>query len=166
MMMPGMTGIELIIQLRQRQCTTQIVMVTAHAPVATAVEAMRHGAFDYIEKPFEADALERLVSQAMRHGRLIHPEPADALAMADANSPAMIGSSPTMQALRVTADGLRGRELPGTLCLSPRMDNKSLWNDHPSERLDTKTREVWIELDNLPSVVGLHHDVVIDPSSC
>ena len=59
---------------------TQIVMVTAHATVATAVEAMRHGAFDYIEKPFEADALERLVTQAMRHGRLVHPEPADALA--------------------------------------------------------------------------------------
>ena len=57
--MPGMTGIELISQLRQRQCATQIVMVTAHATVATAVEAMRHGAFDYIEKPFEANALER-----------------------------------------------------------------------------------------------------------
>ena len=71
--MPGMTGIEFIIQLRQRQCTTQIVMVTAHATVATAVDAMRHGAFDYIEKPFEADELERLVSQAMRHGRLVHP---------------------------------------------------------------------------------------------
>jgi DNA-binding NtrC family response regulator len=101
MMMPGMTGIELIIQLRQRQCPTQIVMVTAHATVATAVEAMRHGAFDYIEKPFEADALERLVTQAMRHGRLVHPQPADALAIADANSPAMIGSSPAMQALRM-----------------------------------------------------------------
>jgi DNA-binding NtrC family response regulator len=98
--MPGMTGIELIIQLRQRQCATQIVMVTAHATVATAVEAMRHGAFDYIEKPFEADALERLVMQAMRHGRLVHPEPADALALADASSPAMIGSSPAMQSLR------------------------------------------------------------------
>ncbi len=100
LMMPGMTGIELIIQLRQRQCTTQIVMVTAHATVATAVEAMRHGAFDYIEKPFEADTLERLVTQAMRHGRLVHPEPADVLALADASSPAMIGSSPAMQTLR------------------------------------------------------------------
>jgi len=99
MMMPGMSGIELIAELRQRQCPTQIVMVTAHATVATAVEAMRHGAFDYIEKPFEADALERLVVQAMRHGRLVNPEPAGASA-ADANSPAMIGSGPAMQALR------------------------------------------------------------------
>ena len=99
--MPGMTGIEFIIQLRQRQCTTQIVMVTAHATVATAVEAMRHGAFDYIEKPFEADALERLVAQAMRHGRLVHPEPdASAAAAAENVSPAMIGTSPLMQSLR------------------------------------------------------------------
>ena len=97
--MPGMTGIEFIIQLRKRQCPTQIVMVTAHATVATAVEAMRHGAFDYIEKPFEADDLERLVAQAMRHGKLVHPEP-DAAA-ADAVSPAMIGSSRPMQSLRM-----------------------------------------------------------------
>jgi DNA-binding NtrC family response regulator len=99
--MPGMTGIEFIVQLRQRQCPTQIVMVTAHATVASAVEAMRHGAFDYIEKPFEADALERLVAQAMRHGKLVHPEP-DAVAAAteDPASPAMIGSSPLMQSLR------------------------------------------------------------------
>ena len=97
--MPGMTGIEFIDQLRQRQCPTQIVMVTAHATVATAVEAMRHGAFDYIEKPFEADALERLVVQAMRHGKLVHPEP-DVLSAADLASPAMIGSSPLMQSLR------------------------------------------------------------------
>jgi DNA-binding NtrC family response regulator len=98
--MPGMTGIEFMIQLRQRQCVTQIVMVTAHASVATAVEAMRHGAFDYIEKPFEADALERLVNQAMQHGQLVHHAP-DAASAADAVSPAMIGSSPLMQSLRM-----------------------------------------------------------------
>jgi DNA-binding NtrC family response regulator len=98
LMMPGMTGIEFIIQLRKRQCTTQIVMVTAHATVATAVEAMRHGAFDYIEKPFEAEPLERLVAQAMRHGRLVQPELG--AATADIASPVMIGSSPLMQSLR------------------------------------------------------------------
>ena len=48
-------------------------MVTAHASVASAVEAMRHGAFDYIEKPFDADQLEQLVAQAIRHGRLLRP---------------------------------------------------------------------------------------------
>ena len=98
MKMPGMTGIEFIIQLEQRRLGTQVVMVTAHASVATAVEAMRHGAFDYIEKPFEVDSLERLVVQAMRHGRLVHT---DAPVRPGAEpSPVMIGSSPAMQSLR------------------------------------------------------------------
>ena len=55
--MPGMNGLEFIVQLEQRRYGAQVVMVTAHATVASAVEAMRHGAFDYIEKPFDADQL-------------------------------------------------------------------------------------------------------------
>ena len=106
--MPGMTGIEFIIQLRQRQCATQIVMVTAHATVASAVEAMRHGAFDYIEKPFDADALERLVDRAMRHGRLVHRNRPQALAGRPA-SPAMIGSEPVDAGL---ADADRCKSAP------------------------------------------------------
>ncbi|MGA2259297.1 MAG: hypothetical protein ABSG53_31880 [Thermoguttaceae bacterium] len=45
------------------------------------------------------------------------------------------------------------------------MDAKSLWIGHSAEQLDTKTREAWIELDDLRSVVGLRVDVVIDPST-
>jgi len=96
--MPGMNGIEFMIQLEQRQSGAQVVMVTAHASVTSAVEAMRHGAFDYIEKPFNVEQLETLVDQAIKHGRLVHHEapvePAgDAL-------PVMLGSSAGMQALR------------------------------------------------------------------
>jgi DNA-binding NtrC family response regulator len=98
--MPGMTGLELIHHLERRPHGAQVLMVTAHATVASAVEAMRHGAFDYIEKPFDADQIEELVAQAMRHGkaldqsRRLHPT------QGDAESPVMIGSSAKMQALR------------------------------------------------------------------
>ena len=44
--MPGMSGIEFIVQLEQRRYGAQVVMVTAHASVSTAVEAMRHGAYE------------------------------------------------------------------------------------------------------------------------
>ena len=66
--MPGMNGLELIKALQQRGEEAQIVMVTAHASVSSAVEAMRHGAFDYIEKPFNADQIEQLVCRALRRG--------------------------------------------------------------------------------------------------
>ena len=63
--MPGMTGLEFIEELSRRQVNAQILMITAHASVATAVEAMRLGAFDYLEKPFDAVQLERSVEQSL-----------------------------------------------------------------------------------------------------
>jgi DNA-binding NtrC family response regulator len=98
--MPGMNGVELIIQLERRQYGAQLVMVTAHASVPTAVEAMRHGAFDYIEKPFDVDQLEQLVDQAIRHGRLVRRKGVFDGAPEGLEPPVMIGSSPPMQALR------------------------------------------------------------------
>jgi DNA-binding NtrC family response regulator len=96
--MPGMNGLEFIRTLRQREEEAQVVMVTAHASVTSAVDAMRHGAFDYIEKPFTVDQLEQLVSRALRRGRTQPPRstvPADR-----GHSAAMVGSGPAMQALR------------------------------------------------------------------
>ncbi len=100
LMMPGMNGLELIVHLEQRRYGAQVVMVTAHASVPTAVEAMRHGAFDYLEKPFDVDRLERLVSQAIRRRRLLNPTHAPDGDSAAFTPPVMVGSSPAMQALR------------------------------------------------------------------
>ncbi|MFV1963941.1 MAG: sigma-54-dependent transcriptional regulator [Pirellulaceae bacterium] len=94
--MPGMSGLEFIRALEQRSEEAQILMVTAHASVTTAVEAMRHGAFDYIEKPFTADQLESLVDRAVCRGKELHPR---ATLLAEAMGATMIGSSPAMQAL-------------------------------------------------------------------
>ena len=98
--MPGMSGLELMVHLEQRRYGAQVVMVTAHASVATAVEAMRHGAFDYIEKPFSVDQIEQLVAQAVRHGRLIHGQQAPGERPGSPETPVMIGSSRPMEALR------------------------------------------------------------------
>jgi DNA-binding NtrC family response regulator len=98
--MPGMNGVEFIIRLEQRRLGVQVVMVTAHASVATAVEAMRHGAFDYIEKPFNVDQLEQLVGQAIRHGRLVKQDTRDAVRGSQCEPPVMIGSSRQMRMLR------------------------------------------------------------------
>lgn len=72
--MPGMDGVEFIRQISQRRLEVQVLMVTAHATIASAVEAMRLGAFDYLEKPFNVAQLEELVAGAIQRGRLLAPD--------------------------------------------------------------------------------------------
>jgi DNA-binding NtrC family response regulator len=72
--MPGMDGLEFIRQIHHRRLLVQVIMVTAHATIASAVEAMRYGAFDYLEKPFNATQLEATVHRALERGRLLSPE--------------------------------------------------------------------------------------------
>src|SRR5262245_9350500 len=68
--MPGMDGIEFLKQLRDRQIETPLILMTAFASVPTAVQAMKLGAFDYLQKPFEADELVVLVERAIHVTRL------------------------------------------------------------------------------------------------
>ena len=95
--MPGLSGLDLLAHLERRPHGAQAVMITAYASVASAVEAMRRGAFDYLEKPFDADRLEQLVARAIAHGRALDRQPVGAATPAGG---AMIGRSRPMQALR------------------------------------------------------------------
>ena len=55
--MAGKTGIEMVGELRQLRPETPVVLMTAFGSIDSAVESMRAGAFDYITKPFEPDAV-------------------------------------------------------------------------------------------------------------
>jgi DNA-binding NtrC family response regulator len=68
--MPGLDGIGLLGALRSGGLETPVIVMTAYGTVGTAVEAMKLGAFDYIQKPFEADEMAVLVERAIQHGRL------------------------------------------------------------------------------------------------
>ncbi len=70
MMMPGMDGVTALAELRKLDPGLQVIMLTAHGSVDTAVESMRLGAFDYIRKPFGLDALEAVVAKAVEKRRL------------------------------------------------------------------------------------------------
>jgi two-component system response regulator FlrC len=59
--MPKMDGMELVRRLRREQPEVEIIVLTAHGSVAGAVEAMKLGAFDYIEKPLQSPAALRLL---------------------------------------------------------------------------------------------------------
>jgi DNA-binding NtrC family response regulator len=62
----GGSGLDLLRSLRQEAPETQVVVITAHGSVETAVEAMRLGAFDFVKKPFELDELIATIDNAVR----------------------------------------------------------------------------------------------------
>ncbi|MCZ6785343.1 MAG: sigma-54 dependent transcriptional regulator [Proteobacteria bacterium] len=73
MRMPGINGIELVRQLHEIQPDLPCIVVTGYGTPEDSVEALRAGAFWYLEKPFEQESLQvvrRLVAQAIEHGRL------------------------------------------------------------------------------------------------
>jgi DNA-binding NtrC family response regulator len=65
--MPIMTGDELLREIRARSPETSVVMMTAHATVRSAVDAMKAGAYDYIMKPFDNDELRMVIKRALEH---------------------------------------------------------------------------------------------------
>ena len=101
--MPEMDGLELLSRLGAADDTLPVVLMTAYGTVDDAVSAMKQGAFDFIQKPFEGDELLMTVRRAVEHRRLQQENAAlrtNARTM-DA-SPALVGKSPVMKQLAQT----------------------------------------------------------------
>jgi len=64
--MPGITGIELLKRIKRERPQTHVVIITAYGSDEKKEEAMTHGAFRYLEKPFEIKALKEMISEALR----------------------------------------------------------------------------------------------------
>ncbi|WP_266167817.1 response regulator transcription factor [Dyella subtropica] len=65
--MPGMNGLELQVELAHRGTSIPLIFVTGHGDVPLAVNAMRHGAANFIEKPFDAPLLIDAIQTALTH---------------------------------------------------------------------------------------------------
>jgi two-component system response regulator AtoC len=65
MIMPEMDGVELMEELQEKELDVPIIIMTAHSSVQTAVEAMRQGAFHYLEKPVNLEEMRALLEKAI-----------------------------------------------------------------------------------------------------
>ncbi len=70
MKMPGMDGLELLRRAKSLRPDLDVVVMTAHATIKTAVTAIREGATDYLEKPFDKDELLLVIQRALEKGTL------------------------------------------------------------------------------------------------
>lgn len=68
--LPDTSGLDLLIKVRDASPCTEVVMITGHGDIDTAVEAMKLGAYDFIAKPFNLDRLDLLVEKAHQRSRL------------------------------------------------------------------------------------------------
>src|SRR6266567_6184263 len=68
--LPGMDGLATFARMRERQIESQVVMISGHANIETAVKATKMGAFDYLEKPLSLDKTAIVIRNAIRQRHL------------------------------------------------------------------------------------------------
>jgi DNA-binding NtrC family response regulator len=95
--MPGLTGIEVLEQLKQVSPDTEVVIMTGHASVETAIDAVRLGAFDYITKPCKLAQIETILRKIVEKRELKHKNIALQTRVQAAEGPTdLVGQSPAM----------------------------------------------------------------------
>ncbi|MEE9404158.1 MAG: sigma-54 dependent transcriptional regulator [Algisphaera sp.] len=109
--MPGMDGLALLSHLAEADPDLPVVLMTAYGSINDAVSAMKSGAFDFVQKPFEGDQLVMVVKRAVKHRQQVKasaaPRPmvvsstghAVAAPVSAVESPALVGDSSAMQAI-------------------------------------------------------------------
>ncbi|MCT4608132.1 MAG: sigma-54 dependent transcriptional regulator [Pelagimonas sp.] len=100
--MPGMDGIQLLKKLMGADSALPVIMITGHGDVPIAVEAMRIGAFDFLEKPFNPDRMSELAKKATNARRLTLDTRALRRELSEGGQimEKLIGSSPVMERMR------------------------------------------------------------------
>src|SRR6476646_10579155 len=95
--MPGLTGIEVLEQIKQVSPDTEVVIMTGHASIETAIDAVRLGAFDYITKPCKLAQIETVLAKVAEKRELKHKNIALQTRVQAAEGPTiLIGNSTAM----------------------------------------------------------------------
>lgn len=69
--MPRMKGIDLLAHVKSSRPETPVIVITGYASLKLAVEAVRMGAYSFVQKPFEIDEIQRIVEAALEHTRVL-----------------------------------------------------------------------------------------------
>jgi two-component system nitrogen regulation response regulator NtrX len=96
--MAGFDGLETLSRIRDLDPKAQVVMISGHGTIATAVEATQRGAFDFLEKPLDTDRLLVTVRNALAHAELMDEN--IRLREASEKRLTMVGASPALQTVR------------------------------------------------------------------
>ncbi len=99
MRMPEMDGIEATRQIHGHNPAIRIVIMTAYSSIPTAVEALKAGAFDYVTKPIDFEALRLSMERALEHTRLLQENETLRRQLAQFQIPEILGGSPAMRRL-------------------------------------------------------------------
>ncbi|MBV7430775.1 MULTISPECIES: sigma-54 dependent transcriptional regulator [unclassified Acidovorax] len=98
--LPGMDGLELLNKLRQYDREVAMVLITGHGHVAMAVQAMREGAYDFIEKPFSSETLVGVVRRAVERRVLLEENRRLRERLPCEEGRPLIGQTPAVQRVR------------------------------------------------------------------
>lgn len=74
--MPGMSGIDMVRRLRDLGCALPVIVMTGHGDVPLAIEAMRAGVMEFLEKPFDDDIFLKAVADALRSAQAVSEDEA------------------------------------------------------------------------------------------
>ncbi|GGW39516.1 response regulator transcription factor [Vreelandella hamiltonii] len=115
--MPGLSGLQVQQALLDQQDTLPIIMMTGHGDVPMAVAALKAGAFEFIEKPFNHQQIIEIVQRALEHARQRHQAQAQV-----ASLKARYGSlkPKEQQIMAHVAHGLTNREIAEQMEVSPK----------------------------------------------
>jgi two-component system response regulator FixJ len=115
--MPGISGLDLLRALAARGCAVPVILITGHGDITMAVTAMKEGAFDFVEKPYDADRLIAVIETAL----LAEQEQRSRASQRQALLDRMAELSPRQrEVMQLVAEGLSNKQIALRLSISPR----------------------------------------------
>ena len=123
--LPGRSGLELQRLLKEEGSKIPVILITGHGDISMAVAAMRDGAFDFLEKPYDADRLVASIRSALAADRKLRSQDEEKRQLLER----MAELSPRQkEVMELVAEGLSNKQVAAQLGISPRtVENYRAW---------------------------------------